>query len=498
MNENQSSYRQIMKATSLFGGVQFFQILIQIVKSKIIAILLGTNGVGILGLLNATIELISRIANFGLSMSGVKEIAGANSSENTGQIAVTATIIRRLVWITGLFGTISMLILSRWLSEITFGNTDYTLAFIWISITLLINQLSAGQLLVLQGMRKLRYLANANMLGTFLGLIFTVPLYFFWGIDGIVPGIIITSVITMLISLVYSRKVKIEKVQIDSKTALQESKRILFMGFMLSLSGLVSQGANYGIRIFISHFGGIDQVGLYTAGFVIINSYVGLVFSAMATDYYPRLSAVAESNQQCKNIINQQAEIAILILSPILNLFIIFINALILLLYSHNFLPMKEMMIWAAMGMFFKAASWSISFIMIAKGRTKLFFLNELVTNSYLLGLSVLFYHWWGLKGVGIAFLISYAIYLVQLGLLSKSKFDFSFNGSFILIFFKHLIIAGVSIIAVIFLPSHFHLIIGIPMVALSAFLSYKDLDRRINLKNLIQGYLQNRRKPEV
>ena len=52
--EQKSSYRQIVKATSLFGGVQFFQIIISVIRSKFVAILLGPAGMGIVGLLTAT------------------------------------------------------------------------------------------------------------------------------------------------------------------------------------------------------------------------------------------------------------------------------------------------------------------------------------------------------------------------------------------------------------------------------------------------------------
>lgn len=44
-DSNQSSYRSIFKTTSLFGSVQLFQIIIQIVKSKFFVVLLGPVGV---------------------------------------------------------------------------------------------------------------------------------------------------------------------------------------------------------------------------------------------------------------------------------------------------------------------------------------------------------------------------------------------------------------------------------------------------------------------
>jgi len=200
MSEQQSSYRQIMKATSLFGGVQVFQIIIQIIRSKFVAVLLGPAGMGIVGLLTSTLGLMGGLTNFGLGTSAVKNIAEANGTMNEKRIATVVTVMRRLVWITGLLGMIVTLILSPWLSQLTFGNKNYTLAFIWLSITLLFNQLSSGQLVLLQGMRKLQYLAKANLYGSVLGLIITVPLYYKLGIDGIVPVLIITSITTMLLS----------------------------------------------------------------------------------------------------------------------------------------------------------------------------------------------------------------------------------------------------------------------------------------------------------
>ncbi len=101
---------------------------------------------------------------------------------------------------------------------------------------------------------------------------------------------------------------------------------MLIMGFLLSVSGLMTTGTAYILRVFISNTGGVDQVGLYSAGFAIINTYVGMVFTAMGTDYYPRLSAVAGDNTKATQTINQQAEITLLILAPILVVFMVFIN----------------------------------------------------------------------------------------------------------------------------------------------------------------------------
>ncbi len=257
MSEQQSSYRQIMKATSLFGGVQVFNILISIIRSKVVAVLLGPAGMGIMGLLNSTIGLIGSCTNFGLSTSAVKYVATANNAGDNQQITIVVTVFRRLVWITGMLGTLVSLFLSPWLSQLTFGNKNYTIAFIWISITLLFNQLSSGQLVILQGMRKLKNLAKANLLGSFLGLFITLPLYYILGVKGIVPGIIGTALITLILSWIFSRKIKIKPTKIPLKETFTEGKYMLRMGFLISMSGLLLVGGSYIVRIFISRTGGV-------------------------------------------------------------------------------------------------------------------------------------------------------------------------------------------------------------------------------------------------
>jgi O-antigen/teichoic acid export membrane protein len=486
MIDQKSSYRQIMKATSLFGGVQVFNIIILIIRSKVVAVLLGPTGMGIMGLFNSTIAIIGNFTNFGLQTSAVKDVSGANRTGNTIQISAVVTVLRRLVWITGILGTLVTLLFSSWLSQLTFGNKDYTLAFVWISVTLLLKQLTSGQLVVLQGLRKLKYLAKANLSGSFLGLIITLPLYYKWGVDGIVPGIIGTALITLLSTFYFSHKVEIEYVKINRAQTFEAGKEMMKMGFMISLSGLFVIAASYILRIFISRTGGVEQVGLYNAGFAIINTYVGLIFTAMATDYYPRLSADTHNIKLYKKTINQQAEIAILILAPILIVFLTFINWIIILLYSHQFTPVNGMIYWAVLGMFFKAAGWSVAFLFLAKGASKIFFWNELVFNIYMLGLNLLCYHYWGLTGLGISFSMAYILYLIQVLIISNVKFNFSFEKVFIKIFGLQFVLTLFGFVGINVLDKPYSYINGIVLIIISCWYSYRELDKRIGIKEII------------
>jgi len=489
MSDQPNSYRQIVKATSLFGGVQVFNIIIAIIRSKFIAVLLGPIGMGIAGLLTSTTSLISALTNFGLGTSAVRNVAEANGIGDKTKVSIIVTVLRRWVWVTGLLGAILTIFLSPWLSQLTFGNKDYTLAFIFLSVTLLLNQLNSGQLVVLQGLQKLKQLAKANLSGSIVGLLISVPLYYVWGIKAIVPAIILSSVVALYLSRYFSSKIKIEPVKVNKIQTIEEGKKMLLMGFMISLSGLITMGVGYLVRIFISHTGGVEQVGLYNAGFSIIITYVGMIFTAMATDYYPRLSAVAHSNELCKKTINEQAEIALLLLAPMIMFFLVFINWMIILLYSNKFIAIKEMVHWAALGMLFKAASWSIAFILLAKGASKLFFWNELLANVYVLLFNILGYKYGHLEGLGISFIFAYFVYLIQVFILAKIKYNFTFNKAFIRIFFIQLVLTVLCFILIKWLSKPYSYIIGSFLIAASTFFSYKELDKRIGIKAIFAGF---------
>ncbi len=484
---DKNSYKESLKATSLFGGVQVYNILIGIIRSKFVAVLLGPLGMGINGLLISATDLIMSLTNLGLGTSAVRDIAEANATQDAGKIALVIRVFRRLVWLTGLLGAVICLLFSPYLSYVTFGNYEYTIAFVILSSSVLFKQLATGQTALLQGMRKYADMAKANVTGNTIGLFLTVPLYYLWGLDAIVPVLVITSVISFILSYYYSNKVKIEKVEITTKSIKKEGKGMLKMGFFISLQGLLSVGASYLVRIFISNKGGLDDVGLFTAGFAIINTYVGLVFTAMGTDYYPRLSAVSSGNEEFNKTINQQAEISLLLLAPIIAGFIIFIKPVVTILYSSKFLPVEGLIYWAILGIFFKAASWTIAYSFLAKGDTTAFFWSELAAIIYTTAFNILGYMHWGLTGLGISFLVGYIVYLIQVWIIAGKRYQIYFQKGIYKVFGIQFLLSALCIVLVLLAPMSIRYILGSLFVVFSFYYSYQELDKRIDISDLIK-----------
>jgi len=339
-------------------------------------------------------------------------------------------------------------------------------------------------------------LAKASLLGSLAGLIVSVPLYYIYGVKGIVPAIISSSLLSLILTTYYSGKVKIIDSAVSIKNAICEGRGMISMGFMLSISGLITLGASYIVRVYISSKGGIDQVGLYNAGFAIINTYVGMIFTSMATDYFPRLSGVTSNNLTARELMNEQAEISILILAPILTVFIVFINWIVLLLYSSKFSAVNDMVLWAALGIYFKSASFSIGYIFLAKGASRLFLLNELTANSYMLAFNLIGYTFAGLEGLGISFLAGYLFYLIQVLSVSKVKYEFRFSQAFIKIFLVQLFLGVSCFVIVRVLEPPFSYIAGTIIMLASLVVSYYGIKERIDIKAVFRNIKGRLNKP--
>lgn len=481
-----SSYRSIFKATSLFGGVQVYQILVGIVKSKIIAVLLGPLGVGVLGLYQSAEQLIKAVTAMGLSSSAVRDLSEVNNSGDEYKVARKVAILKRLIWMTGLFGMLVAFFLSPVLSKISFGNYDYSIPFAFFSVTLLLDQLCNGQKIILQGLRRIKSLALTAAIGSTMGLLVSIPFYYWLGVSGIVPTLILTSCSTLFFTWLVARKIKFPKQKITNKDALKEGSTMLKLGVAMSISSILGTLSSYLIRSFIRYYGDIDEVGLFTAGFTLMTTYTGLVFSAMSTDYFPRLAEVSNDNSKCKDIINQQGEIGILILTPLVLACMVFVPHIVKILYSDEFFSANGYILWASSGMLFKMASWAVSYVYVAKAEAKIFALIETTGNVIYIITSMLGYIMYGMTGLGIAFAANYVIYLLLVYLFAFRKYRFTFTPAFCKLFLVESAMLVIGILLVKNMIGYIFYLLGSILIVISVVFSLTEMNRRMDLSKII------------
>ena len=128
-------------------------------------------------------------------------------------------------------------------------------------------------------------------------------------------------------------------------------------------------------------------------------------------EYYPRLSQVADSRLRLRAFVSQEINVAIAIMAPVVALFILLREVVVWILYTPDFNVILTFVSWGMIGTVLRTVSWCLAFTILAKGDGKTYLWTEAASAVINLLLNIVFYRWWGLTGLGIAFLVSYLLY---------------------------------------------------------------------------------------
>lgn len=486
MSEDRNSYKGITKSIGLFGGTKVFQIMVGVVRAKLLAILIGPSGMGLLGLFQSLIDIISVVTGFGLQTSTIRDVTKAYSERNQDKINITVSIVKKLVLFTGFLGTVITLLFAKQLSLFIFDSPEYTDSIRLLSIIFIITQINIGQTILIQSTFNYKDLAKSALFGNILALIVTIPIYYRLRENGIVLSLISGALVTLLFSWFYSRRIKYTKIKTPLKQIWNEGRVMILMGISLALSGLLSRLTTFIMNVFLINASGVEMVGLYNAGYGMANSYILIILSAMTADYVPRLSVVSDDNSKIQDLVNKQSILLITLIMPLIAFMSIFAEEVVLILYSEEFLKVTTMMTLVLFGMLFRAVSWSMSYVFVAQGGGKLFIINEAITGIISLLLSYICFNLFGLTGIGISFILTYMIYTLQLYFFLNKSISFKFSHEMFKIFTFQVVIGLASLLVALFTNGWWHHAIGMGILLLSLYWSYKVLNERIGIQKII------------
>ena len=402
------TYGQILKSSALIGGSSMVNIAIGIIRTKAMAVFLGPAGFGLMGLYGSIVDLAQSIAGMGINSSGVRQIAEAAGSGETERIARTVVVLRRTSIVLGILGAVLLVVFSRQVSTLTFGSDQHAVAVALLSLAVFFRLVSAGQGALIQGMRRISDFAGMGVLGAFFGTIISIPLVYFLREKGVAPALVAIAAMTLITSWRYSRKVRMEPPALTAFQVRQETASLLKLGFAFMASGFLMMGAAYAVRTMVLRMAGFEAAGYYQAAWTLGGLYVGFILQAMGADFYPRLTGVARDNAACNRIVNEQAQVSLLLAGPGVIATLTFTPIVISLFYSARFGEAVEILRWICLGMTLRVITWPMGFIILAKGESNYFFWTELAWTVVNVGLSWICLRSFGLNGAGIAFFGSY------------------------------------------------------------------------------------------
>lgn len=448
----QNSYRNILKGTSIFGGVQVLQVLINLVRGKFVAMFLGPEGMGIASLFTTSSNTIQRFSSLGVNLAIVREVSHNSDDEN--KLSSVMTVVKKLLVLTSLLGACICALFCVPLSILTFGSSDMAWQFVLLGVAVALGTAGAGKLSVLQGLHEVKRLSMASVTGGLCGLFIGVPLYYFFGNKGIVPAMVALSLTMYVFYSVSLRKAAGDMPRLHGFRWREHSpmvRRLVQLGLLMMASDLIGSGVGYILNVFIRYFSDYSTLGLYQSANSITNQYSGMVFAAMAMDYFPRLSKSSDDNVVMRMIVNRQTEIVSLIVAPAMILLIATAPLIIRVLLTSEFQSVLPLMRWFGLGVLMKALAYPMGYISLAKGNKRLFFWLEGVTGNLLtLTLSCVLFYFCGLIGLGYALVLDNAICILIYYAVNHRLYAFGFTGAAL----KEMCVA-VVVVAICFIFSY-------------------------------------------
>jgi enterobacterial common antigen flippase len=358
------SFGRILRSSALMGGAQVVVLAAGFVRAKVIALILGASGVGLIGIFNVFSGNVATFAGWGLGTSGVRLIAGASEEEKPAKIAA----VRRMGWTLSLLGLALAFALFWPVGLLTFDSAKYAAEMAIVALAVPCVIASSGWSAVLQASGKIASLAKVQIAGALAGLLIGLPAVFLWGTIGIALSILFAAAVP---AFVLWRAARAEcHVSAGSSPESADLGRLVKLGGALMLVGWLGQLSAYVVRLAIVRSEGLDAAGYYQAAFTISGSLPGFVFAAMGADFFPRVAA-AKDEEEARQITEKQILAGLLLGVPVIIGLLTLGKLCVHLLYANSFDAAIPLLTWMTWGVFVRIIAWPLGFRLLARGSAK-------------------------------------------------------------------------------------------------------------------------------
>lgn len=416
------SKKNIFKYILAFGSAQGLGVLVNVIRNKLVALLLGPNGMGIMALYSSSIHFVESSAGMGLGNSGIKTVSQEMEENDEAKVKDSIKVLRSWVMLTALMGMAACFMLSWLLSTISFGDSSRTLHFMVLSPMVAMLLISSGELAILKATRHLKDVIKLSLWSVLLSLFISVPLFYFWKAHAIIFSLLLVALSQMIATMYFSYKSYKPQFAL-TKITLLKGYPMIKLGLAFVISAIITSGSEYLVRAYLNVNGGDRMVGLFNAGYTIAFTYAGMVFSAVDSEFFPRLSTLfgQDGNTQVISAtIKRQIRVSLMVIVPMILLLIVLLPWIVPLLFSSKFedtIPMAQV---ALVAMILRAAYLPLAYVPLAKGDSKRFMLIECASALFLYLCVVVCYNIWGLLGSGIGLTLAGALELITTALVVR------------------------------------------------------------------------------
>ena len=207
-------------------------------------------------------------------------------------------------------------------------------------------------------------------------------------------------------------------------------RRMVSLGVVFSASLVLSGAAQFASRLIVERALGLESVGYFQAAWSVSNVYLGFVLTALAAEYYPRISALSDDKERLNDAVDTQLTVALLLAGPVILGMILFAPWAVTLLYSDAFGATVAVLRWQLVGDVLKVAAWAVGFLLLAREARWPFFVSELAWSALYVAALFFLVPAYGLPAAGLLYALCYALYLGLVTLWAGRETGFGMGGN--------------------------------------------------------------------
>jgi PST family polysaccharide transporter len=477
--------KSIFRATAILGSSSAVSAVVGLVSAKLWAIMVGPAGLGFLTMQQNLLGLAVMLTGLGVGTGIVRLGAKAIADDDKLEIAANQKAAIIMSGAAGLVGVALLFLFRDFINQALLDGSGSGDEVALLGAALIFTLLATAFTGIINAHHNVKTLAKIAVLNSIFNASVLLVCVWKWGVRGIVVGIIVTSLLNCAASYYFFRReVKVEPIRVPRAKLLETINRLLRFGLPYTGSMLVGTGVQLILPTIILHQLDLESVGFYRAASTIAVTSLALVTTAMGQDYYPRLSAASDNPQELNIIVNEQQFLLFVLISPII-LWLLFLSPVVVpLLYTSKFTSTAEILNWFLIGDIFRLLSWTLSFLILARSKSSLFFLIELIGGAASLLTTLLGIKFFGVNGLGISYLTTYFLYYLLVFFLVRRQIGLKYKReNKLLVLFTLTSAVGISILTALgndFLRTAIALPLCFASIAISFFVVTKHLSYKL------------------
>lgn len=399
-----------MKATSLKTAAVFTRVISGLLTSKAIAVIIGAEGLALVGNLRNFVASVQTFATLGFYKGVVKYVN--DFKEDLVKLSKTLST----VYYTGFIMTILVSFLCYFKAEAindlifpTYNDYEYVIKI--FAIVLPFYALNMFTFSIMNGFSKYKILIIINIIGQVLSLCVALLLIYQNNLDGALISVAISESLIFLITLVgiINRKSLVPLISVEHVSFTYLKKLSSYTGMAL-FSAIILPLVILAIRSHIIETIGYKDAGFWEAMLRISKYYLMMVSSLLGLYIIPRFSEINDISEFKKEVFSIYKTIIPyfalgLVLIYLLRPFIVW------LVFTEEFEPVEDLFLWQLLGDFVKVLSMIIAYQFLAK---KMFW-HYIITEAFLVIIlyttSIYFIKIYGVEGAVIGHFVSYLMY---------------------------------------------------------------------------------------